>query len=170
MSTAMAVDIGIEGFACYCGEDCITPNIDQLTSTGLRFTHAYAHPLCTPTRLEIMTGRGKYRNWKYFGVLPSEEKTFLGIWCWDLVAREVLLASGNSNHALPPPRNSPIRSKDVFQACIRGILVLMSNRCLTHFIQKTRGRVMQIRLSWETANYTNCLMGNMEKIFRFHLF
>jgi len=72
----MADDIGIEGFGCYGGEDYNTPNIDQLASTGLRFTHAYAQPLCTPTRLEIMTGRENHRNWKYFGVLPPEEKTF----------------------------------------------------------------------------------------------
>ncbi|MBT3598088.1 MAG: sulfatase-like hydrolase/transferase [Verrucomicrobia bacterium] len=58
----MAADIGIEGFGCYGGEDCNTPNIDQLTSKGLRFTNAYAHPLCTPTRLEIMTGRENHRN------------------------------------------------------------------------------------------------------------
>ena len=58
----MAADIGIEGFGCYGGEDCNTPNIDQLTSKGLRFTNAYAHPLCTPTRLEIMTGRKNHRN------------------------------------------------------------------------------------------------------------
>ena len=58
----MADDIGIEGFGCYGVEDCNTPNMDQLASTGLRFTHAYAHPLCTPTRLEIMTGRENNRN------------------------------------------------------------------------------------------------------------
>ena len=72
----MADDIGIEGFGCYGGEDYNTPNIDRLASTGLRFTHAYSQPLCTPTRLEIMTGRENHRNWKYFGILSPEEKTF----------------------------------------------------------------------------------------------
>lgn len=72
----MADDIGIECFGCYGGRDYETPNIDELAATGLRFTHAYSQPLCTPTRLEIMTGRDNHRNWRYFGILPPEEKTF----------------------------------------------------------------------------------------------
>ncbi len=72
----MADDIGVEGFGCYGGESYSTPHIDQLAARGLRFTHAYSQPLCTPTRLEIMTGRENHRNWKYFGILPPDEKTF----------------------------------------------------------------------------------------------
>ncbi len=72
----MVDDIGIEGFKCYGGEDYQTPHIDRLAATGIRFTHAYSQPLCTPTRLEIMTGRENHRNWKFFGILPPEEKTF----------------------------------------------------------------------------------------------
>ena len=72
----MADDIGIECFGCYGGRDYKTPHIDKLAATGLRFTHAYSQPLCTPTRLEIMTGRDNHRNWRYFGILPPEEKTF----------------------------------------------------------------------------------------------
>ncbi|MFT4590391.1 MAG: arylsulfatase A, partial [Limisphaerales bacterium] len=72
----MADDIGIECFGCYGGRDYETPNIDELAATGLRFTHAYSQPLCTPTRLEIMTGRDNHRNWRHFGILPPEEKTF----------------------------------------------------------------------------------------------
>ncbi len=72
----MADDIGIECFGCYGGESYQTPNIDKLAAGGLRFTHAYSQPLCTPTRLEIMTGRENHRNWRYFGILPPEEKTF----------------------------------------------------------------------------------------------
>ncbi|QDT67006.1 sulfatase-like hydrolase/transferase [Calycomorphotria hydatis] len=71
----MADDIGIEGFGCYGGVDYQTPRIDQLAVTGLRFTHAYAQPLCTPTRIELMTGRENHRNWLYFGIMPPLEKT-----------------------------------------------------------------------------------------------
>ena len=49
----MADDIGIEGLGCYGGTDYATPNLDRLAKSGLRFTHAYAQPLCTPTRLQI---------------------------------------------------------------------------------------------------------------------
>jgi len=72
----MADDIGIECFGCYGGQDYKTPNIDRLAAGGLRFTHAYSQPLCTPTRLEIMTGRENHRNWHCFGILPTSEKTF----------------------------------------------------------------------------------------------
>ena len=72
----MADDIGIEGFGCYGGTSYLTPNIDRLASTGIRFTHAYSQPLCTPTRAEIMTGRYNHRNWICFGILDPREQTF----------------------------------------------------------------------------------------------
>ncbi len=72
----MADDIGIEGFGCYGGTSYETPNIDLLAGEGLRFTHAYAQPLCTPTRVQLMTGKYNHRNWLYFGVLDPSERTF----------------------------------------------------------------------------------------------
>lgn len=72
----MADDIGIEGFGCYGGTSYNTPQIDKLAKGGLRFTHAYSQPLCTPTRVQIMTGRYNHRNWSYFGILDPKEKTF----------------------------------------------------------------------------------------------
>jgi arylsulfatase A-like enzyme len=72
----MADDIGIEGFGCYGGTSYETPHIDRLAREGLRFTHAYAQPLCTPTRIQLMTGKYNHRNWLYFGVLDPSERTF----------------------------------------------------------------------------------------------
>ena len=72
----MADDVGIEGFGCYGGSSYRTPQIDKLAEEGLRFTHAYSQPLCTPTRVQIMTGRYNHRNWTYFGILDPKEKTF----------------------------------------------------------------------------------------------
>ena len=72
----MADDVGIEGFGCYGGSSYETPHIDKLAKGGLRFTHAYSQPLCTPTRVQIMTGRYNHRNWTYFGILDPAEKTF----------------------------------------------------------------------------------------------
>ncbi len=71
----MADDIGIEGFGCYGGTSYKTPNIDKLAATGLRYTHAYSQPLCTPTRLQVMTGKYNHRNWQCFGILPPNERT-----------------------------------------------------------------------------------------------
>ncbi len=71
----MADDLGVEGLGCYGGTSYATPAIDQLASEGLRFTHAYAQPLCTNTRVQLMTGLYNNRNWRYFGVLDPEAKT-----------------------------------------------------------------------------------------------
>lgn len=75
----MADDVGIEGLGCYGGTSYRTPKLDQLAAEGLRFTHAYAQPLCTNTRIQLMTGLYNNRNWKYFGILDPKAKT-IGHW------------------------------------------------------------------------------------------
>ncbi|MDC0317018.1 sulfatase-like hydrolase/transferase [bacterium] len=72
----MADDVGIEGLGCYGGVSYKTPHLDRMAAAGLRFTRAYSQPLCTPTRVEIMTGQYNHRNWKYFGILDPNQKTF----------------------------------------------------------------------------------------------
>ena len=71
----MADDLGVEGIGCYGGTSYNTPAIDRLAKQGVRFTHAYAQPLCTNTRVQLMTGRYNNRNWLYFGILDPREKT-----------------------------------------------------------------------------------------------
>lgn len=72
----MADDLGIEGLSCYGSESYETPNLDRLAAEGIRFTHAYSQPLCTPTRVQLMTGKYNHRNWLYFGILDPAERTF----------------------------------------------------------------------------------------------
>ncbi len=72
----MADDLGIDGLACYGGDSHETPRLDRMAAEGMRFTHAYSQPLCTPTRVQIMTGKYNHRNWLYFGVLDPAERTF----------------------------------------------------------------------------------------------
>ncbi len=52
----MADDIGAEGLACYGSTIYTTPNLDRMAEQGVRFENAYATPLCTPTRVMIMSG------------------------------------------------------------------------------------------------------------------
>ncbi|MEW4486499.1 sulfatase-like hydrolase/transferase [Thalassoglobus sp. JC818] len=52
----MADDIGAEGLACYGSTIYTTPHLDQMAAEGVRFNNAYATPLCTPTRVMIMSG------------------------------------------------------------------------------------------------------------------
>jgi arylsulfatase A-like enzyme len=71
----MADDIGVEGLGCYGGTSYKTPALDRMASRGMRFTHAYSQPLCTNTRIQLMTGVYNNRNWKYFGILDPQLKT-----------------------------------------------------------------------------------------------
>ncbi|MDF1741328.1 MAG: sulfatase-like hydrolase/transferase [Verrucomicrobiales bacterium] len=72
----MADDLGIEGLSCYGSDSYETPHLDRLADEGMRFSHAYSQPLCTPTRVQIMTGKYNHRNWLYFGILDPGERTF----------------------------------------------------------------------------------------------
>ena len=72
----LADDLGYECLGCYGGESYQTPVLDGLAQAGMRFDHAYALPLCTPTRLQLMTGKYNFRNWRAFGVMDPHERTF----------------------------------------------------------------------------------------------
>ena len=48
------------------------PHIDKLAQAGLLYP-CHSQPLCTPTRIQIMTGRYNHRNWTYFGILDPKE-------------------------------------------------------------------------------------------------
>jgi arylsulfatase A len=72
----MADDLGYECLGCYGSTSYKTPVLDRLAKTGMRFDHCYSQPLCTPSRVQIMTGRYNFRNYKMFGYFDIEEITF----------------------------------------------------------------------------------------------
>ena len=47
---------------CYGSKDLITPNIDRIAAAGVRFTQAYAHTVCCPSRAALLTGRHPQRS------------------------------------------------------------------------------------------------------------
>ena len=75
----MADDLGYETLGTYGGASYDTPVLDRLAANGVRFDNAHAQPLCTPTRVSLMTGKYNWRNWHSFGILRPESKTF-GHW------------------------------------------------------------------------------------------
>ena len=75
----MADDLGHETIACNGGESYKTPNLDKMAAGGMRFEHCYSQPICTPTRVQIMTGLYNDRNYTNFGVLRRGETTFAHI-------------------------------------------------------------------------------------------
>jgi arylsulfatase A len=72
----MADDFGYECVRANGGTSYRTPHLDALGAGGVRFTHAYATPLCTPSRVQLMTGRYNCRNYVRFGQFPFGERTF----------------------------------------------------------------------------------------------
>jgi arylsulfatase A len=72
----LADDLGYECLGSYGGTSYKTPRLDEMAERGVRFTHMYSLPLCTPTRMALMTGKYNFRNWKAFGVMAPEEITF----------------------------------------------------------------------------------------------
>jgi len=39
-----------------------TPNMERLAAMGMKFTNAYANPVCTPTRVSLITGMNEVRH------------------------------------------------------------------------------------------------------------
>jgi arylsulfatase A len=72
----LADDLGYETIGANGGTSYRTPAIDRLAASGMRFENAYAHPLCTPSRVALMTGQYNFRNYTSFGELRLGEKTF----------------------------------------------------------------------------------------------
>ncbi len=72
----MADDVGFEHFGCYGTGENQTPVMDELARTGVKFTQCHSNPICTPSRVEIMTGVYNHRNYTGFGELDPKEKTF----------------------------------------------------------------------------------------------
>ena len=72
----MADDSAVDNYGCYGSKFFKTPRLDGLAQTGARFTHCYSEPVCTPSRVKIMTGRDGIRNYVQFGTLDKDEITF----------------------------------------------------------------------------------------------
>ena len=72
----MADDVGRECFGAYGGEDYPTPRLDALAREGVLFANCHSTPICTPTRVKLMTGKYSFRNYTHFGYLDFRERTF----------------------------------------------------------------------------------------------
>lgn len=72
----LADDFGYECVGANGGTSYPTPNLDRLAATGARFEHCYVQPLCTPTRVQLMTGQYNVRNYVQFGLLEKSQATF----------------------------------------------------------------------------------------------
>lgn len=75
---------------CYGSTDLKTPNMDKLAASGIRFTQAYAHTVCCPSRAALMTGRHPQRggviNWTQGDRHGSDDRNI------NMASEEVTLA------------------------------------------------------------------------------
>lgn len=72
----MADDMGYECLGTYGSTIYNTPVLDALALNGIKFNNCVSQPLCTPSRVKIMTGLYNYRNYDYFGNLNTNQYTF----------------------------------------------------------------------------------------------
>ena len=81
----MADDVSRDWISCY-GAQHETPHIDRLASQGLRFDTAWSMPICTPTRVTLLTGQYPFHHgwtkhydvprWGGDGLSPTKFTTF----------------------------------------------------------------------------------------------
>lgn len=72
----MSDDLGYEAVGANGGTSYSTPVLDGMAETGARFENAHVQPLCTPTRVQLMTGKYNFRNYIGFGLIAQDEVTF----------------------------------------------------------------------------------------------
>ncbi len=90
-------DQGTLDLNCYGATDLQTPNMDQLAETGVRFTQAYAHAVCCPSRAALLTGRhpnrGGVQNWLQ-GDRNGSDAQLTNMFASEVTIAEVLKESG----------------------------------------------------------------------------
>jgi arylsulfatase len=102
-------DMGYSDPGCFGGE-IDTPNIDALAARGVRFNHYTTHPICSPARAALLTGRNAHSvstGWLannnagfpgYSGEIPREAPTLA----------ETLRAQGYGTMMVGKWHNTPI--------------------------------------------------------------
>ena len=68
-------DLGYGDLACYGHPHIKTPHLDQMAAEGIRFTDFYSTaPVCSPSRVGLMTGRSPNRAGVYDWIPPGGRK------------------------------------------------------------------------------------------------
>ncbi|MBI1900384.1 MAG: sulfatase-like hydrolase/transferase [Planctomycetia bacterium] len=75
----LADDLGYECLGASGGTSYKTPQLDKLAAGGVRFEHCYAQPLCTPTRVQLLTGLYNQRNYVRFAHMDPQAVTLANV-------------------------------------------------------------------------------------------
>lgn len=106
----MSDDLGYEAIGCNGGTSYKTPVLDGLARSGMRFENAHVMPLCTPTRVSLMTGKYNFRNYIGFGLIKPDEVTF-GHLMSDAGYRTCISGKWQLYSYNPPDEKPEMRSK-----------------------------------------------------------
>ena len=102
----MADDVGYECFGAYGSRQYSTPRINKLADGGVRFTNCFSTPLCTPSRVALMTGLSNVRNYADFGALLPDQFTIADLFreagYATAVAGKWQLQGSNHAEGVPP--------------------------------------------------------------------
>ena len=72
----MVDDLGAECLNSYGGTSYETPFLNKMSEDGMQFENAHSMPICTPSRVKLMTGKSNKKNHVEFAYLDPKEKTF----------------------------------------------------------------------------------------------
>lgn len=72
----MADDLSHRNLGCYGAVNFETPHLDKLAAGGMRFDSCFSMPLCTPSRVALMTGQHNGRSFFRASTLEANQRTF----------------------------------------------------------------------------------------------
>ncbi|MBG99325.1 MAG: hypothetical protein CMN58_03135 [Solibacterales bacterium] len=68
----MADDVGFECFSSYGSKEYSTPRLDTLAEAGIRFENCHSTPVCTPSRVNLLSGKPTFSTMRTSGSIPKE--------------------------------------------------------------------------------------------------
>ena len=101
----MSDDLGYEAIGANGGTSYATPVLDAMATAGIRFENAHVQPLCTPTRVQLMTGKYNFRNYIGFGLIAPDEVTFGHL--FSDAGYKTCIAGKWQLHSYNPPNEMP---------------------------------------------------------------
>ena len=101
----MSDDLGYEAIGANGGTSYATPVLDSMAGAGIRFENTHVQPLCTPTRVQLMTGKYNFRNYIGFGLIAPDEVTFGHL--FSSAGYKTCIAGKRQLHSYNPPDEMP---------------------------------------------------------------